>query len=163
MGSDFCPHIRFYLTLAIGVAEMPADVDLSGRVEVTASQSLESPVTQIKMVLVTAGASVCHSSNDHITNSVVALSSAGVFNLDGPAAVRARRLVVLPEVGQRNDPGRITVDLTTGTCSSTLLVESGNSVMSYCYSFRSQEGANEKAFEEHDCHSVLNRAEQETG
>ena len=59
------------------------------------------------MVFVTAGAGICHSGNNHIPDAIVALSSSSVRHLDFTTAVRARRLIILPVVGQSNDLGRI--------------------------------------------------------
>lgn len=59
------------------------------------------------MVLVTAGTGICHSGNNNIADAVVVLSSTSVCHLNFATAVGARRLIVLPVVGQSNDLGRV--------------------------------------------------------
>ena len=63
-----------------------------------------------KMVLVATWASVCNSSNDYAANTIVALTSSRVGNLDLTTAVWAWRLVLLPVVGEGNDSGAVLSD-----------------------------------------------------
>lgn len=63
------------------------------------------------MVLVTTGTCVCHRGFNAGPNAKIVLSSSCVCDLDSATAVRARRLTLLPEVGQGDDPGRILCDL----------------------------------------------------
>lgn len=55
------------------------------------------------MVLITTRASVCNGSSDDGANAVVALTAAGVGDLNLAAAVWARRLVLLPVVREGDD------------------------------------------------------------
>lgn len=59
------------------------------------------------MVLVAAGTSVCHGGLNDAPDAKIVLSASGVGDLDLSTAVRARRLALLPDVGQGDDPGRI--------------------------------------------------------
>ena len=62
-----------------------------------------SRLVPTQVVLVTTRASVCNSSCDDGANAVVALTSAGVGDLNLAAAVGARRLVFLPVVRESDD------------------------------------------------------------
>ena len=55
------------------------------------------------MVLITTRASVCNGSCDDGANAVVALTAAGVGDLNLAAAVWAWRLIVLPVVREGDD------------------------------------------------------------
>ena len=63
-----------------------------------------------KMVLIATWASVCNSSNDYAANTVVALTSSRVGNLDRTTAVWAWRLFLLPVIQKGNDSGAVLSD-----------------------------------------------------
>lgn len=84
------------LSRTIADNDLPADVNSSRRVQLATRQLLESPVAQIKVVLVTPRTGVSHCHHDGIA---FALTATFIGDLDLVAALRTRRLVFLPVVG----------------------------------------------------------------
>lgn len=70
-------------------------------------QGLESTFAQIQMVLVTAWARICNCGHDDAVDAIVVLTSSNIGNLNLAATVWARRLVLLPIIGQSDDLGTI--------------------------------------------------------
>lgn len=85
------------LSRTIADKDLPADVNSSRRVQLATRQLLESPVAQIKVVLVTPRTVV--NSHCHHDGIAFALTATFIGDLDLVAALRTRRLVFLPVVG----------------------------------------------------------------
>lgn len=64
-------------------------------------------MAQVQMVFVTARAGIRHSSHHNAVNAVVVITATGVGDLDLATTVWARGLVILPVIGQCDNPRAI--------------------------------------------------------
>ena len=77
------------------------------------------------MVLIAARTSIRYRNSDHLPNSIVRISAAGVFDLDLATAVGRH----VPVRGEGGNVIAIGMDLSTGACCTALVKVSGYSIV----------------------------------